>query len=796
MSAATVTLYHLLDTGALSEPVGTATTDPDGYYSILVECDCPGPAFVLAAGGTYVDEATGFVVQDDDLQLASLVMIEVGVEKTAHLTMATTMAARRAQLLAGEATIGAFDAMANAIVMVETYFGVTDILTTEPAPLTEGPVAPGAAAEHGALNAGCAQLADDLDVRLYSLIEVFANDGADGVLDGRLFGAPLKVDHVTGGLVDLPPEACGRGLIDALDYFLSHNPRDKSKLDLDALDVDEAIEDHIVDVPGEEEFSVFAALPRLNNVDITAAPVGTTPSVLLRFAATPSAAWEVFFGGIAATTVVADPLTLEVQPQAVGAAGRVDVEIRDPATGLYRMYSGLFEFYVPNRQPSIATIRPDHGPITGGTLVEVTGTEFDPAAIVEMGGIQCRTVARIGRETLVVVAPKGAGTVDVTLRQADQTGAADATRAQAFTYAEQDVGPGTDNGDLNGAWKFYTLGYGGDDNVFGGRYDVSFNGAGSYTQSGEWVNTSPTNTSGSIETLPAMTLPYALFQDGRVWLDPGQDMGAVRGLLADRRDVMVFEQEDTSDPVQTGFGVRRGQGMSTASLSGTWHIAMIGHEFDSGSDDRLGVSSFGTIEFDGAGSGSVGLIHAQWRGGTMPTERRVADGGRFTYAVNPDGTFSVTVAEDDGPRVIIQGSMTADADLAVGLFREEGRLALVMMLPAASRLTTPAQHGSWYGPEFSYEYDGPFGHYYGVDSVRVLQDNEGAQLIEYAYHGISNEDGPYFETDTYLAEVLVSPTGVITEYPEDVRGFVGASRRFKVVLPTLLETTPAATPIS
>ena len=138
----------------------TATTAADGSFAIDVG-GYVGPVLLIATGGSYVDEATGDTnTLSVDVPLLGMTTAVNGTA-TGNLTPLTHWAALLAYALASEPNTDAALAMANAVEMVEDYFGVTDLLTTVPADLTAGTVPPGNEAEHAAAIAGLSQLAAD-----------------------------------------------------------------------------------------------------------------------------------------------------------------------------------------------------------------------------------------------------------------------------------------------------------------------------------------------------------------------------------------------------------------------------------------------------------------------------------------------------------------------------------------------------------------------------------------------------------------------------------------------------------
>lgn len=91
---------------------------------------------------------------------------------------------------------------------------------------------------------------------------------------------------------------------------------------------------------------------------------------------------------------------------------------------------GQFTF----RDPHITSISPDHGPATGGTTVDIFGSEFaNGGTSVTFGATSASSVSWIDSTHIQAVSPAGdSGTVDITATTA--TGTSDNTSSDDFTY--------------------------------------------------------------------------------------------------------------------------------------------------------------------------------------------------------------------------------------------------------------------------------------------------------------------------------------------------------------------------
>ncbi|MEK6226823.1 MAG: IPT/TIG domain-containing protein, partial [Chloroflexota bacterium] len=139
----------------------------------------------------------------------------------------------------------------------------------------------------------------------------------------------------------------------------------------------------------------------------------------------------VSFGGVAPTTpvVVVNATTITTTTPA-HAAGAVDVTVT--AGSQSGTCSSCFTYIPP---PTVTAINPTSGPATGGTVVTITGTGFDPAAgatTVHFGASTATGVSCASTINCTATSPAGSGTVDVTVAVGGQTSAANA--ADVFTY--------------------------------------------------------------------------------------------------------------------------------------------------------------------------------------------------------------------------------------------------------------------------------------------------------------------------------------------------------------------------
>ncbi len=221
VGGATVTAYAIAN-GMMGAPIGTATTDASGHYSIAIG-SYSGPVMLQLSGGSYTDEATGTTMsmRAGDVLTAAMQSVAAGSATSGiQLTPLTSMA----QAMAAHMTGGMSDAnIASANANVGAYFMVGNILTTMPMnPLVSGSgTGSQDAINYGMTLAAMSELASSLGMGASSaLVTAMMNDAADGVLDGRMFGNAVMMGGMGMGM-SMPSNAGTTGLGAAMLAFIT-----------------------------------------------------------------------------------------------------------------------------------------------------------------------------------------------------------------------------------------------------------------------------------------------------------------------------------------------------------------------------------------------------------------------------------------------------------------------------------------------------------------------------------------------------------------------------------------------
>jgi IPT/TIG domain-containing protein len=184
--------------------------------------------------------------------------------------------------------------------------------------------------------------------------------------------------------------------------------------------------------------------PVLNSVSPASGPVGGGTSVTLSGTNFLSGA-AVTFGSIAATNVTVVNSTTITAFTPANSAGPVSVTVTNPGG----QSSTLNNAYVYNSAPSLNSVSPAFGSISGGTAVTLSGANFGNGATVQFGSAAASNVVVVNSNTITATAPPSSGgAVGVTVTNPDgQT-----SGIQPLTN------PGFEVGTTGTGWVFGTTG--------------------------------------------------------------------------------------------------------------------------------------------------------------------------------------------------------------------------------------------------------------------------------------------------------------------------------------------------
>ena len=186
--------------------------------------------------------------------------------------------------------------------------------------------------------------------------------------------------------------------------------------------------------------SGFVPVPRVTDVSPTSGPAagGTTLAIT---GTAFTAATAVSFGGDAAAnfTVNSDTSITAVSPPASG--GTVDVTVANAGGTSAASPDDLFTFIAA---PAVSGISPSSGPVSGGTTVTITGSNFSDASTVTFGDTAAGFTVN-DDTSITAVSPAAEAADSVHVRVASIGGTSPTSPADRFTY----VAPTCGNGILN-----------------------------------------------------------------------------------------------------------------------------------------------------------------------------------------------------------------------------------------------------------------------------------------------------------------------------------------------------------
>ena len=176
----------------------------------------------------------------------------------------------------------------------------------------------------------------------------------------------------------------------------------------------------------------FVPAPTITGISPSSGPAAGGTSVTIA-GTNLSGAVAVSFGASAAASFVVNSAT---QITTTSPAGTGTVNVTATTTG-GTSATGSADQYTYVSAPTVTGISPASGPASGGTSVEITGAELSGASAVKFGTTAATAFTVQSSTRIVVVAPAGSGTVDVTVTTPGGTSAKSA--ANRYTYVPPPV---------------------------------------------------------------------------------------------------------------------------------------------------------------------------------------------------------------------------------------------------------------------------------------------------------------------------------------------------------------------
>lgn len=216
--------------GMKGELIGTAHTDNEGHFSIMVGGHS-GAALLEMSGGHYTDEATGTImnVSQGDMMTSVLPSFTSGeIMNDVHITPLTSMAQVMAQNMPGGMT---GENIANSHDAVGMYFDVSDILNIHPMNPLMSDAGAGSDTDmihYGMVLGAISMYAQNMNLDTCAVVSSFMDDISDGQLDGMMGGSGIMMrGGMMGGGMMMPANAGTSGLADAMEDFI-HSPMNRS----------------------------------------------------------------------------------------------------------------------------------------------------------------------------------------------------------------------------------------------------------------------------------------------------------------------------------------------------------------------------------------------------------------------------------------------------------------------------------------------------------------------------------------------------------------------------------------
>jgi Bacterial Ig-like domain (group 3)/IPT/TIG domain len=199
--------------------------------------------------------------------------------------------------------------------------------------------------------------------------------------------------------------------------------------------------------------------PAVTLISPSSGPVGTSVTIN---GTNLAGATGVFFGSLAATSFTINSTT-QITAFAPAGAGLVDVTVTTAMGVSATSSADHFTF-----TPTVTGLSPNSGPVSGGVIVTITGTDFASATAVTFGSAAATSFTVNSATQITATSPAGTGVVDVTVTTS--VGGTSATSsADHFTYAPTVSGLNPNTGPAAGGTSVVIAGTG-----FSGATAVDF----------------------------------------------------------------------------------------------------------------------------------------------------------------------------------------------------------------------------------------------------------------------------------------------------------------------------------
>jgi alpha-tubulin suppressor-like RCC1 family protein len=192
-----------------------------------------------------------------------------------------------------------------------------------------------------------------------------------------------------------------------------------------------------VSVGGAHMLAYGEPLPVVTGISPVSGPTsgGTTVTIS---GGNLAGATAVTFGSTEASSFTIESAST-ITATAPAGSGTVDVRVTTPAGTSAARSTDRFTYQLP---PTITKVTPALGPVAGGTLVTITGSEFTAASSVSFGATPAASYKVLSATSITAVAPEeSAGIVDVRVTNSAGTSAIATKDRYKFTATITEVSP-------------------------------------------------------------------------------------------------------------------------------------------------------------------------------------------------------------------------------------------------------------------------------------------------------------------------------------------------------------------
>jgi hypothetical protein len=174
------------------------------------------------------------------------------------------------------------------------------------------------------------------------------------------------------------------------------------------------------------------SLPTVTGLNTTSGPTAGGNAVIIT-GTNFSDVSDVEFGVYSALNYYVNSTTQITAQVPAQPAATVDVTVTNPA-GTSATSSSDHYTYNSGSAPTVTAVSPSSGPVAGGNLVTVTGTNFLGAYQVQFGTNVASSFTVLSSTTIVVTAPAGGGTGSVDIRVTTYDGTSSVGAGDVYTY--------------------------------------------------------------------------------------------------------------------------------------------------------------------------------------------------------------------------------------------------------------------------------------------------------------------------------------------------------------------------